>query len=79
MNLNHFTLLSTWSTASGAEFLLLRHLALLKASSLSLGSMDAFNRATELQRLSGGLDLSNGGGSCSRQLETFSGLMKTPR
>jgi hypothetical protein len=79
MNRNQVTLLSTWSNASGAESRRLPHLLLLEYSGpLSTGD-DFSNRAPEARRFSGGVALSKGGGSRSRQLETFSGLMRTPR
>jgi hypothetical protein len=75
MNLNQLTPLSTWSIASGAESLLLRHINLLAAATSSSRLTNASSCAVEPRRFSGGLDLSKGGGSCSRQLKTFSGLM----
>lgn len=78
MNLNQFKPRSAWSAASGAESLLLRHVVPLRGASPSSDSLiEVSNRDAEPRRFSGGLDLSKGGGSCSRQLKTFSGLMRT--
>jgi hypothetical protein len=77
MNLSHVTFLSDWSTVPGAELRRFTHPGFLTSSAPLWDTNGTSRHAAEARRFWIGLGLSKGGGSCSRQRETFSGLIET--